>query len=156
MLKVKNTLIALSFLVLSVALMSAAISPQKSVVVPPMNTETCRLIVETVPELPKINIEDFLKMTPAKYKKMTGKRLGLKKTLQLKFAQKKLNKYLNDSEKLSKGVYILLAIVGLGFVGLGLLNDWKGDEWLICLLLGVLCWLPGVIYALVKMKNYYK
>ena len=56
---------------------------------------------------------------------------------------------------LSKGVYILLAIIGWGFLGIGLMSDWDGNEWIIALVLTALCWLPGVIYTLAKMKNYY-
>ncbi|TAE51144.1 MAG: YqaE/Pmp3 family membrane protein [Bacteroidetes bacterium] len=52
-------------------------------------------------------------------------------------------------------MYILLAILGLGFLAIGLLDNWSGSDWIIALVLSILCWLPGVIYAFVKMKNYY-
>jgi uncharacterized membrane protein YqaE (UPF0057 family) len=57
---------------------------------------------------------------------------------------------------LDKTLYIILAIVGLGFIGLGVNTDWKGSTWIIGLLLSCLFWLPGVIYALIKMKDFYK
>lgn len=106
------------------------------------------------PEMLKMSMNAFLALTPSKYKEMTGQKLGFKKTLALKAAQKML-KAKGGGDKVSKGLYILLAIVGLGFVGIGLATDWDGNEWIIGLVLGLLCWLPGLIYALIKMKNYY-
>lgn len=100
--------------------------------------------------------DDFLDMTPRKYRKMTGKRLGLKNSIKLKVAQKMFKRQLKgDSAPISKGGFIVLAIIGWGFLGLGLNDDWQGDNWWIALLLGVLCWIPGVIYTLTKTKNYY-
>ena len=58
--------------------------------------------------------------------------------------------------EISKGVYILLAIIGFGFLGIGLNENFEGINWLIGLLLCLLFWLPGLIYALIMMKNYYK
>jgi hypothetical protein len=110
---------------------------------------------ELSPEMLQLNVTNFLSLTPAKYKAMTGKRLGLKKSLALRSAQKVVKNKLAGGPEVSKGVYILLAILGWGFLAIGLLTDWKGNEWLYCLLLGFLCWLPGVIYAFAKMKNYY-
>ncbi len=98
--------------------------------------------------------ESILKLTPKQYRAMTGNKLSVKQVIALKAAQSQLKKQAAGSG-LSKGVYILLAIIGWGFLGIGLLTDFKGNEWWICLLLTVLCWLPGVIYALIKMKNYY-
>lgn len=96
-------------------------------------------------------------MTPSKYRQLTGKRLGLKKSIQLKAAQKALKKEIRNGKDadISKGVYVLLAILGLGWLAMGLLDDWNGSDWLVNLLLTVLCWLPGLIHALVKMKKYY-
>jgi uncharacterized membrane protein YqaE (UPF0057 family) len=111
------------------------------------------------PEMMKLSIDQFLSLTPSKYKKLTGHKLGMKKSLELKAAQKLLKKKLMNpaaAEDLSKGLYIVLAIIGWGFLGLGLVSDWQGNDWWICLLLTFLCWLPGVIYALIKMKDYYK
>ena len=106
------------------------------------------------PEMLKMSMNAFLALTPSKYKEMTGQKLGFRKALALKAAQKVL-KAKGGSDKLSKGVYILLAILGLGWIGVGLATDWDGSEWIICLVLSALCVLPGLIYALVKMKNYY-
>ncbi|MCB0847727.1 MAG: hypothetical protein KDE26_30955, partial [Bacteroidetes bacterium] len=92
---------------------------------------------------------------PKKYKEITGEKLGVQNTLKLKAAQKMLKKQQKKDSDISKGVYILLAILGLGFLAIGLLDDWEGNEWIIALVLAILCWIPGVIYALVKMKDYY-
>jgi uncharacterized membrane protein YqaE (UPF0057 family) len=81
---------------------------------------------------------------------------NLKKELKI---QKKFETFKQLAKRgsgdLSKGLYIVLAIFGLGFVGMGILDDWKGNDWVIALILSVLFWLPGLIYALIKMKKYY-
>lgn len=105
------------------------------------------------PEMTKLAVDKFLALTPKTYKEMTGERLGIKKTLQLKAAQKFVKS--NGAEEIEKGLYIVLAIFGLGFIAMGLMDDWEGQNWYINLILSLLCWLPGVIHALVKMKNYY-
>lgn len=102
--------------------------------------------------------EEFLKLTPKKIKAATGKRLKLKQVIELKAAQKMVKKQLKSADGaapgIEKGVYIILAIL-IPFLAVGLASNWEGSDWLICLLLSVLCWLPGFIYALVKMKEYY-
>ena len=108
------------------------------------------------PEMIKLGVDGFLSLTPAKYKKLTGQRLGLKKSIELKAAQKFLKKKMAADEKISKGLYVVLAILGLGWVALGVLSDWSGNDWWVNLILTLLCWLPGLIHALVKMKDYYK
>lgn len=106
------------------------------------------------PAFSQMSPESILKLTPKQYHAMTGKKLNVKQVIALKAAQSQLKKQAAGSD-LSKGLYIVLAIIGWGFLGIGLLSDWKGNEWWICLLLTALCWLPGFIYALIKMKNYY-
>ena len=114
-------------------------------------------MTDVSPDLAQLTIDEFLAMTPSKYRQLTGKRLGLKKSIQLKAAQKALKKEIRNGKDadISKGVYVLLAILGLGWLAMGLLDDWNGSDWLVNLLLTVLCWLPGLIHALVKMKKYY-
>jgi hypothetical protein len=108
------------------------------------------------PEMLQMSLNKFLTLTPSKYKEMTGKKLGLRKSISLKFAQKLMkSKLAGNEDKLSKGVYILLAILGWGFLSMGLLDDWKGKNWTTCLILSLLCGIPGIIYAFVKMKDYY-
>jgi hypothetical protein len=54
-----------------------------------------------------------------------------------------------------KTVYIVLAILGFGWLAIGLNDNFKGQKWIIALVLGLL-WFPGVIYSLIHMKDYYK
>ena len=102
--------------------------------------------------------DDFLKLTPKKIKATTGKKLNLKEVVALKAAQKMVKKQLKSSSDsapgIEKGVYIILAIL-IPFVAVGLATDWEGNDWLIALLLSLLCGIPGIIYALIKMKDYY-
>jgi uncharacterized membrane protein YqaE (UPF0057 family) len=117
------------------------------------------------PELAQMTMDKFLKLTPAEYKKATGEKLGIKKSIQLKLAQKALKREMKNNAELrsgltggdgiTKSLYILLAILGLGWVAMGVKDDWEGSDWIVNLLLTCLCWLPGLIHALVKMKNYY-
>jgi len=107
------------------------------------------------PEMIQMGIDKFLSLTPSKYKELTGHKLGLKKSMELKAAQKFLKKKMAADEKIPKGLYILMAILGLGWIAIGVLTDWQGNDWWINLLLTLLCWLPGVIHSFVKMKDYY-
>jgi uncharacterized membrane protein YqaE (UPF0057 family) len=112
-------------------------------------------------EFQNFDLDQFLNLTPKEYKKMTGERLGLKKSVQLKAAQIALKKELNKAggtagDGITKGLYILLAFFGLGWIAMGVKSDWDGSDWIVNLILTALCWLPGFIHALVKMKNYYK
>jgi len=109
------------------------------------------------PEMVEMQLQEFLSLTPKKYRKMTGKRLGLKKSIQLKAAQKVVKKKLRKAgdSGISSGLYVLLAILGLAWVAMGVMDDWSGNNWVVNLILTVLCWLPGVIHALAKKKDYY-
>lgn len=112
--------------------------------------------VQALPaELQNLNVADFLNLTPAKYTEMTGKKLGVVNTLKLKAAQKVVKDNFGGKMPVEKGIYILLAILGLAWIAMGLADDWKGSDWVVNLILTVLCWLPGLIHALVKMKKYY-
>lgn len=123
-----------------------------------MNSATA--VKEIDPNLVKMGAEKFLDLTPAKYCEMTGQRLGIKNAVALKAAQIKVKNELGDMQNsdpdIDKNVYILLAIFGLAWIAMGLFSDWSGSDWIINLLLTMLCWLPGLIHALTKMKDYYK
>jgi len=109
-------------------------------------------------EMPQMTLNDFMELTPASYKKATGNKLGIKNTLKLKAAQKFLKKNLNSEgsgSDIPKGVYILLVILGLGFIPMGIMDDWNGNNWWVNLILSFLCWIPGVIHGLVKTNEYY-
>ena len=105
----------------------------------------------------KISPSDFIKLTPSSYKELTGKNLNLKQVVQLKIAQAKFKKQLrnNDGENIPKVAYVLLAIFGYAWIVMGLKDDWKGDNWWLNLILYLLCWLPGFVHAMIKMKEYY-
>ena len=127
------------------------------------NATDTEQITDIDPALMQLGLEKFLALTPAEYKSMTGKKLGIKNSIALKVAQKQIKKDLKKQgyytsgadPDISKGVYILLAIFGLAWIAMGLFSDWSGNDWIINLLLTVLCWLPGFIHALVKMDDYY-
>lgn len=108
------------------------------------------------PDMLKMDVDQFLTLTPSKYKAMTGKRLGLVNTLKLKAAQKMLKKELKRGGDMSVGLYILLAIFGLGFIGIGIMEDWRGMEWILNIFLTLLFWLPGLIHAMILGRKYYK
>lgn len=108
------------------------------------------------PEALQMGLANFMTLTPKKYKEMTGERLGLVKSVKLKMAQKYVKKNLmSDDAGISSGLYILLAILGLGWVAMGIMDDWSGNNWIINLILVWLCWLPGLIHALAKRSEYY-
>jgi len=59
------------------------------------------------------------------------------------------------SPEIPKGLYILLAIFPLGWLGMGINDNFEDNDWIISLLLYIILWLPGFIYTIVKMKKYY-
>ncbi|MDO8368636.1 MAG: YqaE/Pmp3 family membrane protein [Saprospiraceae bacterium] len=117
--------------------------------------------------LKDFSAHDLSRLTISKVEELTGKKMSFKEKVAFKIAKmkmKKLQKKVTVSMESSngftapgidKGIYILLAIVGFPWLSVGLASDWEGNDWLYCLLLTFLCWLPGFIYALVKMKKYY-
>ena len=108
------------------------------------------------PDMMNMAMDDFLALTPKKYKQMTGQKLTFKESLKLKAAQKFIKKQQKKgAEDFSKGLYVLLAILGLAWIAMGVMDDWEGSDWIVNLILVVLCYLPGLIHALTKMKKYY-
>lgn len=107
------------------------------------------------PEFATLNLESFLTMTPNQFEALTGKKLNLKETVQLKMAQKKAKKALKQKPAIDSSIYVILVILGWGFLAIGLNDDWQGSDWLVNLLLTVLCWLPGVIHGLSKRSKWY-
>jgi uncharacterized membrane protein YqaE (UPF0057 family) len=107
------------------------------------------------PDLKTMGINQFLSLTPKKYQELTGKKMSLKQILELKVAQKFVKKQMKHGGEMSKGLYILLAFLGVAWIAMGVMDDWSGSTWVVNLILSLLCWLPGFIHALVKMKDYY-
>jgi uncharacterized membrane protein YqaE (UPF0057 family) len=102
-----------------------------------------------------MTLKDFKNLTPSKYKKLTGKKLGFKNSLKLRAAQMFISEDTTTTSDIPKGLYILAAFFGLGWLVIGLFDDWNGSDWIINLVLTLACWLPGLIHALIKMKKYY-
>jgi uncharacterized membrane protein YqaE (UPF0057 family) len=149
--------IPVSFIVLCSFLVTAPSTEKKS----DANTkqmETMLKDYKQVLEVIDYDMAAFSKLTPKQFKEITGKKMGVKDVLKLKYAQKQLKKQMEKpmaGEDLPKIAYVLLVIIGFGFLPIGLLSDWSGSDWWVNLLLSLLCWLPGVIHGLVVMKKYY-
>ena len=150
--KIFTTIIAMLFALQSFAFVTAT-------------TNTSSLIqsegIEGLDALPhaatNMTVDDFLNLTPNKYKKMTGEKLGFKKTLQLKAAQKTIkNKLRKESgSDMPKGAFIVLVIFGWGWLAMGLIDEFEGKNWWVNLILTLCCWLPGLIHGLSKIDEYY-
>lgn len=53
----------------------------------------------TAAPLSKMTVEEFLSLTPKKYKELTGEKLSFTKKISLKLAQKKIKKAIRNNEK---------------------------------------------------------
>ncbi|MBX2906252.1 MAG: hypothetical protein KF744_09460 [Taibaiella sp.] len=62
----------------------------------------------------------------------------------------------NGINTLPRTVYIIMAIVGLGWLAMGINSNFEGRKWALSLLLYILGWIPGLVYTLIMMKRYYK
>ena len=105
-----------------------------------------------------VNGKSLTTITPNDIQKLTGKKLSLKEVIKLKAAQKLLKAKAKKSggDGYSKGIFILLALLGWSWILMGIQDDFSGSTWIVNLLLYVLCWLPGVIHSFVHMKDYTK
>ena len=106
------------------------------------------------PDLLNMQLETFLDLTPKKYRQKTGKRLGLKKTLQLRTAQKFVKRKLKIEPQISGGLFCLMGVFWLGWLAMGIMDDWGGINWVTNILLSIL-WLPGLLHTLIKKKDYF-
>lgn len=68
---------------------------------------------------------------------------------------KLLTRVAGKSAEIPKILYVLLAIIGFGWLGMGINDNFNGWDWVISLVLYLLGWLPGLIYTLIKMNKYY-
>lgn len=71
------------------------------------------------------------------------------------FRQRLAHAFLPSSDNIPKPLYVVLAIFWLGWLGMGINDNFEGWNWVISLLLYCLFWLPGVIYTLIMMRDYY-
>ena len=99
----------------------------------------------------------ILTTTPKKFRQLTGRKMNVKEWLSLQIAKKVVKRSIIKKQKeyVSQSLYIVLAILGLGFIGMGVNTDWTGSDWVICLLLSLFTCIGGLIFALIKMRDYY-
>lgn len=129
-----------------------SISMQAGIIYVPANASDNAKTGTTVNEqLKQLDSKTLLSLTPSKMEQLTGKKMTIAQKLALKMAQKKAKK----AGDISKGLYIVLAIFGLAWIAMGVMDDWSGSTWIVNLLLTFLFWLPGFIHSLVVMKKYY-
>jgi len=104
------------------------------------------------------NAKNFLSLTPAKVQEMTGKKMTLKEKIAFKLVQAKVKKQVKKggSADIPQVLYVVLALFGLAWIAMGVMDNWSGNNWWVNLILTLLFWLPGFIHALIKMKDYYK
>jgi uncharacterized membrane protein YqaE (UPF0057 family) len=160
--------LAICFLTTSFAKTSTIIISKKS---PQPNANA--ILVPVGKNGEKISLMDLSRIKTKDLETLTGKKMNLAEKIEFKIVQmrlkssinqdgvinsKKLNKAMSkaDNAKVSKGLYIVLAIFGLAWIAMGIMDDWKGNNWWVNLILTLLFWLPGFIHAMIKMKDYYK
>ncbi len=113
--------------------------------------------------LPLIGLEEFMDLSPRDIERYTGKKLGLIDRFRLWSAKRFIRKNLKDQSILSSTYrgsmpqigYIILALLGFGWLAIGVLDNWSGQFWIISLILYLLFYIPGLIYTLIIMGNYY-
>lgn len=66
-----------------------------------------------------------------------------------------LKKHKRVANTLPQVVYVLMAIFFLGWLAMGINDNFEGVDWLISLLLYVILYLPGLLFTLIKMTKYY-
>lgn len=142
--------------------MSVAVAPAPAAGVNPMAGALAEM---GLPADAVQGMDDFLALSPKKYREMTGKKLSLKEALVLKLAQKKIKKQIKKQKKgkgskddqFPKGLFIVCAILLpiAACIFMGVMDDWEGNNWWVAFLLYLLCYIPGLIYTLTKVKDYY-
>lgn len=88
----------LRFSLLAFALMIFSI-PSIALVGPSAKPEPVKESTAVSP-LSNMNVEDFLSLTPKKYKELTGEKLSITQKISLKLAQKKIKKALKNNEQI--------------------------------------------------------
>jgi uncharacterized membrane protein YqaE (UPF0057 family) len=121
----------------------------------------------------KISLLDLSRIKAKELESLTGQKMKLGDKIGFKIAQRQLKKSINpdgtinnkklnralfkaDKGDVSKGLYIVLAIFGLAWIAMGVMDNWSGNNWWLNLILTLLFWLPGFIHAMIKMKDYYQ
>ncbi len=125
----------------------------------PTNSNLSKIDPESAAIYDINNVEDFLELTPKKYKQMTGKRMKLKEVIGLKMAQAKVRKAVDagempfDADEDKVIIYLLCFFIPP--LAVALVYD-IGKEFWTNLILTLLCGLPGVIHAFIVCARYYK
>lgn len=150
-----------TLLLSTLALLFMATTLSAAVVAPPVAVDKA----DTEAFLPAgmdVSAEDFLALTPRKIREATGQKLSLKQVIGLKMAQKKIKKQIRRGQKegddgVPKGLFIVCAILLpiAAVIFMGVADDWQGNNWWTALLLYALCYFPGLIFTLTKVKEYY-
>jgi uncharacterized membrane protein YqaE (UPF0057 family) len=157
--------IALSFTLSSFASGSSVLEPVSK----PVNPKATDIIIPIGSSGQKISLSDFSTMSIKEAEKLTGKKFSLANKLGFKIVQKKLRKSISSDGNITvnsngkskagasipKVLYVIMALVGLGWLAMGILDNFSGSNWWIGLLLYFLFFIPGVIFTLIKMKDYY-
>ena len=120
-------------LLFSMLLVFASASIQATVNVKqlPAEVSTMKSEVAGLPtEFQNFNVDQFLTLTPSKYKELTGKKLGLKNSIALKVAQWKVKKVMEESTPAGGGKSQLIALLLCFFLGgLGIHRFYLGYTW---------------------------
>ncbi len=62
---------------------------------------------------------------------------------------------LSGKAAIPMAAYIILCIFALGWLAIGLNDNFSGFSWILSLILYILFYLPGLLYSLIMMGNYY-
>jgi len=129
----------------------------------------------------KISLLELSKISMKDLEALSGKKMSFSEKIAYKSGQRSLRKNIHADGTLDKNfvkkmaktnksstgspyaeggnipqwAYIVLVIFALGFIPIGVMSDWKGNDWWINLLLTLCFWIPGVIHGLIVMKKYY-
>ena len=88
----------LAFLMMLFNLSSSALTIPSTEPVPPKSEST------VAAPLAGMSVQDFLSLTPKKYKELTGEKLSFTQKIALKMAQKKVRKAIKNNEKVDSTV----------------------------------------------------
>jgi uncharacterized membrane protein YqaE (UPF0057 family) len=140
-----------------IALVSLSFAKAGIVAVPVVSNPVTNEVNTNLKNGGKMDPQTFLSLTPKKVEEMSGRKMTFKERIGLKLAQKKMKNHLKkgDGGSVPKGVYIVLAIFGLAWIAMGIMDNWSGNNWWLNLILVLLFWLPGFIHALIVMSQYY-
>lgn len=149
----------LSLVVLLLAFSTASAFPDRAIESAP-TLEGNQVLEELgLEELANLSVGDFLELTPKSIQEKTGHKLSVKETLALKAAQKKMKKAMKAADGSGPDEDDKILIYVLAFLipplAVFLCYEMEDNKFLINLILTILCFLPGVIHALVVCSRYF-